>query len=144
MSASFYSISTFRNSLENICRREKYGYHTCKKDICELLKKFSFEDIWEMNFRVRDLDNIRVIKIRVQNSLQNLSSSDGFRVIICCNKNHKTITFLNLYPKRGKLGQLDQSKEEYKQQLKIYLQAFKDKQLVQHNIEKNLEVIDKT
>lgn len=141
MTVSFYSISTFRNSLEHICQREKYGYHSCRKDICQFFKLHSFENIWEMNYRVRDLDNIRVIKIRIQNSFQKLSSADGFRLIICCNKKHQEVIFLNVYPKRGKLGQLDQSKEEYKQQLKNYLQAFQTNHLVQHNIYSELEVI---
>ncbi len=95
-----------------------------------------------MNFRVKDLDNIRLIKIRVQNSLQNLSSADGFRLIVCCNKKYRTVAFLNIYPKRGKLGQLDQSKEEFKRQLKIYLSAFQNNQLVQHDIHKELKVIE--
>ena len=141
MSVSFHSISTFRDSLENLCRKEKNGYHSCKKDICDLLKGLSFNDIWELNFRVRDLDNIRVIKIRIQNSFQNLSSADGFRLIVCCNKKHQTVVFLNIYPKRGKLGQLDQSKEEFKRQLKTYLSAHQSNQLVEHNINNMLEII---
>lgn len=142
MPASFHSISTFRTSVESLCRKEKDGYHSCKKDICNLLGKLSFDDIWEMNFRVKDLDNIRLIKIRVQNSLQNLSSADGFRLIVCCNKKYQTVAFLNIYPKRGKLGQLDQSKEEFKRQLKTYLSAFQNNQLVQHDINKELKVIE--
>lgn len=141
MPVSFQSISTFRDSLENLCRKEKNGYHSCKKDICNLLNNQSFNNIWEMNFRVKDLDNIRVIKIRVQNSFQNLSSADGFRLIVCCNKKQQTVAFLNIYPKRGKLAQLDQSKEEFKRQLKTYLSALQNKQLVQHDINNELAVI---
>ncbi len=142
MPVAFHSISTFRDSLENLCRKEKNGYHSCKKDICNQLNNQSFDNIWEMNFRVKDLDNIRVIKIRVQNSFQNLSSSDGFRLIVCCNKKQQTVAFLNIYPKRGKLAQLDQSKEEFKRQLKTYLSAFQSKQLVQHDINNELVVIE--
>lgn len=141
MPLTFYSISTFRNAIDTICRKEKYGYQSCKKDICDALKDYSFDEIWGLNYRVRDLDNIRIIKIRIQNSFQNLSSSDGFRLIVCCNKNHQTVVFLNVYPKRGKLGQLDQTKEEYKQQLKNYLLSSQNNQLVQHNIKKELEIV---
>lgn len=125
MSISFYSISTFRDSLYQLCRKDRDGYHSCKKDICNLLKDLSFDDILEMNFTIRDLPNVRLSKIRVQNSFQNLSSADGFRLIVCCNKANKTICFLNIYPKRGKLQQFDQSKEEYKRQIKTYLSAQK-------------------
>jgi hypothetical protein len=139
MSLSFNSISIFRDSLNNLCRKERYGYQSCKKDVCDLLKEYSFEDIRDMNFRLRDLDSIRLIKLRVQNSFQNLSKSDGFRLIICCNKKYETVTFLNIYPKRGKLAQIDQSKEEYKSQLRNYFSEFKNDELVQHNIYKNLD-----
>lgn len=142
MPPSFYSISTFRNAVDNLTRRDKYGYQSCKKDICDALKDYSFEEIWELNYRVRDLDSIRVIKIRIQNSFQNLSSSDGFRLIVCCNKKHQTVVFLNIYPKRGKLGQLDQTKEAYKQQLKNYLLSSQNNQMVKHNIYKELEVVE--
>jgi hypothetical protein len=143
MLISFYSILTFRNSIDAICRKERNGYHSCKKDICDLLKDRSFDEIWEMKHKVRDLDNIRVIKIRVQNSFQNLSSADGFRLIICCNKKYQAVTFLNIYPKRGKLGRLDQSKEEFKQQLKMYLSSFQSNQLVKHDINNDIREIEK-
>ena len=143
MPVSFHSISTFRDSLERLCRKEKDGYHSCQKDICDLLKELSFDDIWEMNYRVKDLDSIRIIKIRVQNSFQNLSSADGFRLIVCCNKKYQTIAFLNIYPKRGKLGQLDQLKEDFKRQLKTYISAQQTNQLVDHDIKNKLEVISK-
>jgi hypothetical protein len=143
MPVSFRSISTFRDSLENLSRKEKNGYHSCKKDICDFLKVLPFDDVWELNYRVKDLDNIRIIKIRLKNSFQNLSSADGFRLIVCCNKKYQTVAFLNIYPKRGKMGQLDQSKEEFKRQLKTYLLAHQNKQLVDHDINNELEIITK-
>lgn len=79
----------------------------------------------------------------MQNSFQNFSSADGFRVIVCCYKKYHTIAFLNIYPKRGKLGQLDQSKEEFKRQLKTYISTQQTNQLVDHDIKNKLEVISK-
>lgn len=137
----FQSISNFRISLESLCRKEKYGYHSCNKDICDALSGLSFDDIWEMKFLLRELENIRLIKLRIKNSHQNLSSSDGFRLIICCNRKYQSVTFLNIYPKRGKLGRLDQSKEEYKQQLRTYLTAMRENTLILHDIKNNLEEI---
>lgn len=141
MSPSFYSIPTFRNSLVLLCRKEKNGYHSCKKDICDLLKGLSFDDIWVMNFRIRDMDSIRVIKIRVKNSFLNLSSADGFRLIVCCNKKNNAVALLNIYPKRGKLGIANQSKDEFMRQLKMYITDKKNNSLVKHNIFKELEEI---
>jgi mRNA-degrading endonuclease RelE of RelBE toxin-antitoxin system len=130
MPLAFHSISTFRQSVENLCRKEKNGYQSCKKDICDFFSDLSIEDIWELNTRLREMGSIRVIKVRLKNSFQNLSSSDGFRLIVCCNKKTQTVVFLNIYPKRGKLGQLDQSREEYKRQLKIYAEELSNNKLV--------------
>jgi hypothetical protein len=121
MQPDYFSIAIFRNALEGLCRKEKFGYISCIKDICDFFHGKNFEEVWSMNTRLREIENIRLIKIRLQNSQQHLSSADGFRLIICSNKKDQSVCFLNIYPKRGKLGQLDQGKEAYKIQLKAYL-----------------------
>lgn len=141
MDCSFYSITTFRNSVEQLCRKEKDGYHLCKIDICSTFKDLSFDDIWAKNYLIKDLNDIRIIKIRVPNSFLNLSSADGFRIIICCNRKYKTINLLNIYPKRGRLAQMDQPSSEYKRQLKEYADLLKSNKLVNHDISKNLDII---
>lgn len=140
MDCSFYSISTFRTSIEQLCRKERNGYHHCNSDVCNLFKGLTFEDIWAKNYLIRDLNDIRVIKLRIPNSFQNLSSADGFRVIICCNRKYRTVNFLNIYPKRGKLAQMDQSPFEYKSQLKEYAELLKSGKLIEHDISNELEI----
>ena len=141
MDCSFYSIPTFRTSIEQLCRKERDGYHLCKSDICNLFKEFAFQDIWAKNYLIRDLNDIRIIKLRIPNSFQNLSSADGFRLIICCNNKYKTVNLLNIYPKRGKLAQMDQSPFEYKRQLKEYAELLKSGNLIEHDITKELAII---
>jgi len=140
MDCSFYSISTFRTSIEQLCRKERNGYHLCKSDICNLFKELTFQDIWAKNYLIRDLNDIRIIKLRIPNSFQNLSSADGFRLIICCNRKYKTVNFLNIYPKRGKLAQMDQSPFEYKRQLKEYAELLKSDKLIEHDISNKLAI----
>lgn len=140
MDCSFFSISTFRNSLEKLCRKERDGYHLCKSDICNLFKDLTFQDIWAINYLIRDLNDIRIIKLRIPNSFQNLSSADGFRLIICCSRKYKTVNLLNIYPKRGKLAQMDQTPFEYKRQLKEYAELLKSSSLVEHDIVKELSI----
>lgn len=127
--------------MEQLCRKERDGYHSCKSDICNLFKDLSFEDICAKNYLIRDLNDIRIIKIRIPNSFQNLSSADGFRLIICCNNKYKTVNFLNIYPKRGKFAQMDQSPFEYKRQLKEYAELLKSGQLIEHDISNELKII---
>ena len=140
MDCTFYSIPTFNASVEQLCRKERNGYHLCKADICALFKNFTFQDIWAKKYLIRDLNDIRIIKIRIPNSFQNLSSSDGFRLIICCNNKLKTVNFLNIYPKRGKLAQMDQSPFEYKRQLREYAELLKLGKLIEHDIFKELAI----
>jgi hypothetical protein len=94
-----------------------------------------------MNYKLRELGDIRILKIRVQNSGQNLSSADGFRLILLCNRKNQTVTFLNVYPKRGKLALLNQSKEETIRQVNSYSEELKSGILVRHQISKSLEIV---
>lgn len=141
MPFSVYSISIFRESLSRLTKKSSDGYYNCKPDICSFFNNKSFDDIWEMHYRVKDLGNIRIIKIRIQNSNQNTSKSAGYRIIICCNKNHGTVTLLNIYPKRGGYSRVDQEKDEYKDQLRCYAAEFGNGTLVSHNIADQLSEI---
>jgi len=141
MPLSFCSISTFRESLQQLCKKEKAGYQGCKNDICSFFKDHPFDEIWEMKTLLKDMNNLRLIKLRLKNSSQNLSAADGYRLVICCNRKYQTIAFLNIFPKRGKLGRLDQTTEEYKNQLETYLSALKTHDLIFHDIRKELHTV---
>jgi hypothetical protein len=141
MPLSFSSISTFRNAVELLTKKESDQCHYCKEDICEFFKGKSFDDIWELQTRLREAGDIRVMKIRLQNSAQNTSKSEGFRLILCCNRKTESVNFLNIYPKKGKYGKDNQEREEYKEQMKQYGKEFKENSLVCHNINKLLAPI---
>ena len=134
MSLNFCSTQTFRQSVERLCKRRSDNNHSCEKDISKHLKDWSFNDIFEMKMRLKDLGEIRVLKIRIPNSHQNLSSSNGWRLIVCCHKKYECIALLNIYPKRGKGSQLDQSPEETKNQLREYLANRTDNTLVEYKL----------
>lgn len=134
------SISTFRNSLAAICKKNSDGYASCPSDICDELRDLSFEDVWAHNYLIRELGDVRVIKLRIQNSIQTLCKASGFRLIILCNKKNKSITLLNIYPKRGKHARVDQDKSEYKEQLRTYKEEASS--LNQHDLSKQLESVE--
>jgi hypothetical protein len=136
------STSTFRDSLKLICKRPENGYSSCCHDICDELINKSIDDVFVMNFLIREIGEIRIIKIRIQNSEQNLSKANGFRLIVLCNKKYDEVTLLKVYPKRGKYGQSDLQKSEYKFLLKSYAEEKKAKNLVVHNINNVLEEVN--
>jgi mRNA-degrading endonuclease RelE of RelBE toxin-antitoxin system len=142
MSVTYNSINSFRKAISHICRKEKHGYTSCQKDICDRLLGLSFEDIWELPYLLRELGTARIIKLRLLNSQQKLSHADGFRLIICCNRNKSSVTFLGVYPKRGPLQKLDQLKQEYATQLKEYGDELSKSILICHDIEKHLAEIE--
>lgn len=135
------STSTFRQSLKIISKRPEHGYASCCKDICDELQGKSFDDIFVMNFLVKEIGQLRIIKIRVQNSEQKLSRADGFRLIVLCNRKYDETVLLKVYPKRGRHGQADIPKREYKELLQIYAEEKKSSSLVIHNLKKELEEI---
>lgn len=132
------SISTFRNSLLALCKRTEYGYGSCPIDICNELSGKSYDDVSAMSFLVREIGNVKIIKLRLQNSRQNLSKADGFRLIILCNAKYNEVALLTIYPKRGKYAKMDLGLEEYKQLLKEYGEEKKNNSLVEHNIKEAL------
>ena len=138
MPLTFFSTSTFRQSIITLCKKERNGYHKCQKDICDRFKDLSFEDIWMLTTKLKDLDNIKIIKVRVPNSHLNLSAADSFRVIIVCDKRDNSIAFLEIYPKRGKLSKLDISQEEIKRLLKQFIAEKKTGILIKHDINSEL------
>ena len=134
----FYSISTFRNSLSLLLKKEKDGYQSCALDICITFANSSINDIWEMYY-LHTAGNARIHKIRIQNSHQNLSRSGGFRLTFLCNRVDQSVCFFNVYPKRGPAALISQSQDEYKAQLKQY--KVERNQLVEHNINNELAEI---
>lgn len=108
----FFYTSDFEKSLKQLEEKKKYGYFTCKGDIKYVLGHLSFEEVWEMRDNIFDDPPYRIIKARIPNSGQNLGKKNGFRLIMILNKNNKTVTFLYIYPLKGKYSKLNISKKE--------------------------------
>lgn len=121
-----------------LCKRKDTGYNSRSTDICDALKELSFDDIFNLHFLIREIGDLRVIKLRLKNSELNLSSADGYRLILVCNKKHDHVGLLKIYPKRGKHSKMDLSKSEYKELLKIYGAELKTGKLKSHDLQKEL------
>jgi hypothetical protein len=140
---NFVSTSNFRESLYKLTKRADSGYKSCCKDLCDELKDASFDDIYNRHFLIKESGDLRVIKLRIQNSDQNLSSAAGYRLIIICNRKYDHIAFVDVYPKKGKYSKMDLTKVEYRNTVNNYGVELKSDQLVTHDINKELIVIEK-
>lgn len=137
----FVSTTNFRESLKKLTKREDSGYKSCCLDICNELKDTSFDDIFNRHFLIKQSGEIRLIKLRIQNSDQNFSSAAGYRLIIICNRKHDHVALLDIYPKKGKFSKMDLTKNEYKNIVNNYAMELKNGQLKKHDINNLLTLL---
>jgi hypothetical protein len=123
------STSNFRSAIELLTKRTDSGYANCIEDILNEFRGHSFEDIYNRHFLVREMGNVQVIKLRIQNSELGYSSAAGYRLIVLCNTNKNHIALLTIYPKKGKHSRGDITKFEYKELANTYAKELKSEYL---------------
>jgi len=87
-----------------------------------------------------DNDSV-VIKLRLPDKKQKLSKSDGYRLIYMVMKQVEVVVFLDIYPKRGPMQQLDIDDNELNRLLEEFVIEFKNNTVVFHDIENDLREI---
>ena len=109
----FYTSSTFRTLLANLIKEDREGYMSVVKDICVQLQKMDDNILRESNDRVRQLQDYRIVKLRLPNSGMKLSKSNGFRLIYWVSLLTDEIVLMSVYPKRGPQSAVDLVDAEY-------------------------------
>ena len=117
----FFKISSYEDDINLLKSKSRLGYSTVELDVRSKLKDYSFQDIFNMNINIYEYENLRIIKLRVKNSGQNLSSRDGFRLIFIADKSTEGITYLHIYPKAGKYGKVSIDENEITSLLEKYI-----------------------
>lgn len=117
----FYTSTTFRESLASLTKKSKDGYMTVVKDICNALAAMPDNMLRDTNDRVYQFPEYRVVKLRVANSGQKLSKSNGFRLIYWVSLLHDCVVLMRVYPKRGPQAAVDLVNAEYTRlQMEVY------------------------
>lgn len=109
----FYTVSTFRNTLESLLQKPRDGYMSVVGDICKELQKMPDNILRDTNDRVKQFPQFRIVKLRIANSGQHLPKSDGFRLIYFVSLVSDDVVLLRVYPKRGPQKTLDLVESEY-------------------------------
>ena len=109
----FYTSTTFRESLASLMKKNKDGYTTVVKDICDALGEMEDTILRDTNDRVFQFPEYRVVKLRVANSGRKLSKSNGFRLIYWVSQLHDNVVLMRVYPKRGPQAAVDLVNAEY-------------------------------
>ena len=78
---NFYTISSFREVVADLMKKPREGYSSVLEDICTALISMPDNIIRDINERIIQTAEMRVIKLRVQNSGQKLAKSNGFRLV---------------------------------------------------------------
>ena len=141
---NFASISTFRERLAALLKVKRGVYSAAPQSICDAFKDASIEQIRQNRDMVLLKNDTVVIKLRLQDKKQHLSKSEGYRLIYLVLKERPIVVFLDIYPKRGPLQQLDIGDNEINRLVQGFYSELDAESLVAHDINDNLKEVSST
>ena len=140
----FYTTPTFRLLLASLTKKQREGYMSVVKDICSQLKEMDVNNLRESNDRVRQLQDYRIVKLRLPNTGQKLSKSNGFRLIYWVSLLTDKVVLMSIYPKRGPQSAVDLVDAEYARLLEEMTAESKNHSLHQVDIANSLAELSTT
>jgi len=138
----FVSIASFRKRLTNLLDVKRGVYSGIKVEICKEFQGNSIEQIRQNRDMILINDESIVIKLRLPDKKQRLSKSDGYRLIYMVMKKVPLVVFLDVYPKRGPMQQLDIDDKEINRLILDFITENQSNSLVLHDINNCLQEID--
>ena len=120
-------------------KRAVYG--GVSSEICNAFNNAPIEQIRSNRDMILIDNDSVVIKLRLPDKKQKLSKSDGYRLIYMVMKQVEVVVFLDIYPKRGPMQQLDIDDNELNRLLEEFVIEFKNNTVVFHDIENDLREI---
>lgn len=141
---NFYTISTFREVIASLTKKPREGYSSVINDICVELLSMPLNILRDCNERIIQTTEFRVVKLRVCNSGQKLSKSNGFRLVYFVSLHTDDVVLLTVFPKRGAKGISNIPSSEYSRLLKELSNEIKTKQLHQVDIANAMEELSQT
>lgn len=137
-----YTISTFRDVIISLTKKPREGYSSLINDICTVLQSMPINILRDSNERILQTSTFRVVKLRVCNSGQKLSKSNGFRLIYFISLHTDEMVLLNVFPKRGAKGISNIPSSEYKRILNALIKENDVRQLHQVDIANGLKELN--
>lgn len=109
---SFQTISKFRDRLEELENFKRGVYKGVREEIKTAFEGSSIEQIRNNRDMILMQDDAIVIKLRLPDHRQRLSKANGYRLIYMASLVKERVVFMDVYPKRGPLQQLDIPRDE--------------------------------
>ena len=109
---SIQTISKFRDRLDGLENFKRGVYKGVREEIKAAFEGASIEQIRNNRDMILMQDDALVIKLRLPDHRQRLSKANGYRLIYMASLVKERVVFLDVYPKRGPLQQLDIPRDE--------------------------------
>lgn len=138
---TFLSISTFRHRLQALLNIKRGVYSGVPAEICKAFQGVAMEQIRQNRDMLLFDDDSITIKLRLPDKKQHLSKADGYRLIYVALKKVDVVTFLDIYPKRGPLQQLNEEDNELIRLINEFVQEMTDGNIQVHDINNSLAVL---
>lgn len=135
----FFSVNSFRSRLKALLKVKRGVYSGVNEAICNSFRGVSIEQVRQNRDMILMTTESIVIKLRMPDKKQNMSKSDGYRLIYLVLKQLPIVVFLDVYPKRGPSQQLGITDGETNRLVKEFFAEFEKDTLVAHDINDNLK-----
>ena len=129
---SFQTISYFRARLQALVDIRKGVYSSVP---AEIKREFESADIGTIRHN-RDMiliqNDLIIVKYRLGDKRMKLSKANGYRLIYMVSTLYERVVFLDIYPKRGPLQQLDIDDRQLMKLIEEYLEEDAGHQLMNY------------
>lgn len=117
----FQTITSFRGRLKALIEYKKGVYNGASDEIKSAFTNVSISQIRNNRDMILMQNDALLIKLRLPDHKNRLSRADGYRLIYLVSRISEKVVFLDIYPKRGPMQQLDISNNDLKRLLAEYI-----------------------
>mgnify|MGYP006908795397 FL=1 len=117
----FQTITSFRGRLKALVEYKKGVYSGASDEIKSAFTNVSISQIRNNRDMILMQNDALLIKLRLPDHKNHLSRADGYRLIYLVSRISEKVVFLDIYPKRGPMQQLDISNNDLKRLLAEYI-----------------------
>lgn len=140
----FHTTNSFRQAILSLTKKPKEGYMSVVADICKALQDKPDNIIRDTNDRIMQMQKYRIVKLRILNSGQRLSKSDGFRLIYYVSLVDDSVVLLRVYPKQGPKGIVNLADAEYVRLIEEMIEESRNNTLHKVDINNSLTELSTT
>ena len=129
---SFQTISSFRARLQALIDIRKGVYSSVPAEIKREFESADIETIRHNRDMILIQNDLVIVKYRLGDKRMKLSKANGYRLIYMVPTLHERVVFLDIYPKRGPLQQLDIDDRQLMRLIEEYLEEDAGHQLMNY------------